>query len=115
MAGSLRKKYSVKNIFDIPAGHNFKEEYFESLFASKSIRVEKIISKGNTTQKGKWLNQSRGEWVVLLQGKADLKFEDSIIRLSKGDAVYIAPNTKHRVEYTSKRPLCLWLAVHIIK
>ncbi|MDD5360609.1 MAG: cupin domain-containing protein [Ignavibacteria bacterium] len=105
----------MKNFFDIPAGNDFKEEYFESLFVSKSIRVEKIISKGNTTQKGKWLKQRSGEWVVLLQGKAELKFEDSSIRLNKGDALYISPNTKHRVEYTSKRPLCLWIAVHILK
>jgi cupin 2 domain-containing protein len=114
MAASLRKKYSVTSIFDIPAEQNFKEEFFETLFASKNIRIEKIISKGNVTPKGRWLKQRQGEWVVLLQGSAELKYEDGSIRLKKGDSLFIPSNKKHRVEYTSKRPLCVWLAVHIL-
>ncbi len=55
----------------------------------------------------------RGEWVALLQGEAELSFEDgSRTPLEPGDYVLIRPGERHRVERTSSEPPCVWLAVH---
>lgn len=113
MAGNIREKYPVKNIFGIPSKHDFRDEFFRNLLSLKNIRIEKIVSKGNITPKGKWMKQRHDEWVILLQGKAELEFEDSGIFLEKGDYILIPRNIRHRVKYTSRRPVCYWLAVHI--
>ena len=113
MAGNLRKKYPVAKIYGIPAKHDFKNEFFGKLLSLKNIRIEKIVSKGNITPKGKWMKQRHDEWVILLQGKAELEFADSTIFLGKGEYVFIPRNIRHRVKYTSRRPVCYWLAVHI--
>ncbi len=113
MAGNLRKKYTVKNIFGIPQKHDFTEEYSADLLSKKNIRIEKIISKGNITPAGKWMKQKQDEWVILLQGKAEIEFGDSSILLRKGEYVFIPRSVRHRVKYTSRRPVCYWLAVHI--
>jgi len=49
----------------------------------------------------------------LLQGEAELAYaDDSRIKLKAGDYLLIPAHTKHRVEYTSIEPPCIWLAVH---
>jgi cupin 2 domain-containing protein len=51
--------------------------------------------------------------VILLQGEAVLSYEDSSqIELKAGDYLFIPAHQKHRVEYTSVLPPCIWLAVH---
>ena len=37
---------------------------------------------------------------------------DLPIKLTAGDYLFIPAHQKHRVEYTSSRPPCIWLAVH---
>jgi cupin 2 domain-containing protein len=52
--------------------------------------------------------------VVLLQGEADLTYEDgSTRRLAAGDHIFIPTYQRHRVSYTSSEPPCVWLAVHM--
>jgi cupin 2 domain-containing protein len=51
--------------------------------------------------------------VALLQGSAELAFEDgSRHPLEAGDALVISAGTGHRVERTSAHPPCVWVAVH---
>ena len=53
------------------------------------------------------------EWVILLPGEASLAYADgSKIKLTAGDYLLIPAHQKHRVEYTSSEPPCIWLAVH---
>ena len=60
------------NIFgNLPAGQML-HEVFETLVSSEGIRIERIISTGQATPEGEWLDQDRDEWVVLLQGAAVL-------------------------------------------
>jgi cupin 2 domain-containing protein len=48
-----------------------------------------------------------------LQGEAELSYEDgSGIRLKAGDYLSIEAHQKHRVEYTTVNPPCIWLAIH---
>ena len=75
--------------------------------------IERIVSNGQTTPAGEWLEQDRDEWVVLLQGHAELSFADGGSRsLVAGEHVLIPAATRHRVELTSADPPCIWLAVH---
>lgn len=104
----------------IPDGNVFRlpdrlppEELVERLAGGDDVRVERIVSAGQISPPGEWLEQERDEWVVLLQGEAELAFEDgSRARLGPGDHVLIPAGERHRVEWTREDPPCIWLAVH---
>ena len=77
------------------------------------MRVERIVSTGQASPPGEWYEQHRAEWVVLLQGEAELAFGDgSRLRLGPGDDLLIPAGERHRVEWTRDDPPCIWLAIH---
>ena len=101
----------MSNIFTLPSELP-TEELFESLIETDRLKIERIISTGQTTPPGEWYDQERDEWVMLLQGEAQLAYEgDRIVTLKAGDYLLIRAHQKHRVEYTSSNPPCIWLAV----
>lgn len=101
----------MPNIFTLPSQLPDRE-LFESLASAENIAIERIISTGQTTPIGQWYDQELDEWVILLQGEAELSYADgSSIRMIAGDYVFIPAHQKHRVEYTSAEPPCIWLAV----
>lgn len=62
-------------------------------------------------------DQEDDEWVIVLQGEAQLQFvsESHPKTLQKGDYVLIPAHVKHRVEATRMNPAgepTVWLAVH---
>jgi cupin 2 domain-containing protein len=88
-------------------------EQFEQVVAGKNIQIERIISTGQTTLYGQWYDQHFDAWVILLQGEAELSYDDDMmIKLKAEDYLLIPAHIKHRVEYTSIEPPCIWLAVH---
>lgn len=102
----------MTNIFNLPPSLPDKE-LFESIITNDNILIERIISTGQVTPTGEWYDQEKDEWVILLQGEAVLSYEDSSqIKLTSGDYLFIPAHQKHRVEYTSTSPPCIWLAVH---
>jgi cupin 2 domain-containing protein len=102
----------MTNIFDLPQA-SISGEIFERLASGDRILIERIISTGQTTPHGQWYDQNTDEWVILLQGEAELSFADgSRQRLRAGDYLLIPGHQKHRVESTSTEPACIWLAVH---
>ena len=102
----------MANIFNLPTELP-KDELFETLLSGKNILIERIISTGQTTPPEQWYDQERDEWVILLQGEAEIAYSDrTTIKLKAGDYVFIPAHRKHRVEYTSKKPPCIWLAIH---
>ena len=102
----------MTNIFDLPSSLPNKE-LFESLVSAENILIERIISTGQVTPPGDWYDQDKDEWVILLQGEAVLAYADgSQTKLIAGDYLFIPAHQKHRVEYTSSQPPCIWLAVH---
>jgi len=104
---------SEGNFFKLPETLPKEFELFESIISNETVTVEKIISTGQKTPDDKWLEQDKNEWVLLLQGEAELMFEDKTkFFLKRGDYVLIPKNKKHRVERTSANPCCIWLAVH---
>jgi len=99
------------NLFDnIP--ETLPAELTDILFNSENIRIERIVSSGQTSPKEGWFDQEEKEWVILLQGEATIAFDDGLeIVLSKGDYLMIHPHKKHKVTFTSTEPKCVWLAI----
>jgi len=89
-------------------------EQLTELFARPGVRVERIVSTGQSSPPGFWYDQPHAEWVLLLQGAAHLRFEDETgpRALGPGDCLEIAPHRRHRVEWTQADPPTVWLAVH---
>ena len=103
----------LKNLFDLHGVDLNKGEFTETLFSGKRIRVERIVSKGHVTERGKWYDQSVDEWVTVLKGKAEIMYDDmSVDELCEGDHVTIPAHVRHRVSNTSECPECVWIAVH---
>lgn len=103
---------NIANIFNLPT-ELLPQEYFEPLVSGDNLLIERIISTGQTTPVGEWYDQERDEWVILLQGEAIISYSDgSNISLKSGDYIFIPAHKKHRVEYTSSEPPCIWIAVH---
>jgi len=109
------------------------EELFETLLSTDQFKLERIISSGQQTEPGKWYDQTRDEWVILLKGSAGLLLEDplspehggegwvgidsyrgegEVVVLHPGDYIHIPAHRRHRVEWTSKEEATVWLALH---
>ncbi|MGE5390878.1 MAG: cupin domain-containing protein [Deltaproteobacteria bacterium] len=100
------------NIFALPREID-REEVLETILLSQGLRIERIVSAGQVSPEGFWYDQDKQEWVVLLQGEAGLEWADGRKqKLAAGDCLLLQAHEKHRVEYTSKQPPCIWLAVH---
>lgn len=85
------------------------DEIITILAENDHVRIERIISTGQTSD---WYDQEEYEFVLLLEGEANLEFEgDKHYSMKKGDTLLIAPHQKHRVTYTSTEPPCVWLCV----
>ena len=112
------KEYNSKttgNLFDLNGIDPNGSEWFETLTSGNNLSIERIVSHGQITPGNQWYNQQSDEWVVLLQGEATLEFQNgSIIKLHKGDYIFIPAHKKHRVSYTSTTPPCIWLAIHFL-
>ena len=101
------------NLFDDLAAPGGRER-FDELLLRPGIRIERIVSTGQTTPEGEWYDQAGDEWVALLAGRATLRFEGGgRIELSAGDWLLIPARVRHRVEETSAEPPCVWIAVHL--
>lgn len=84
-------------------------ERFDTLLSHRHLVVERIVSS-NDTQPTRYV-QPQDEWVVLLQGSAELTVGSEAVSLQAGDYLFIAAGTPHTVERTSAG--ALWLAVHL--
>lgn len=93
-----------------------ENEFIEFLIERAGVKLERIISQGQTTPPGTWYDQETDEWVVLLKGRASLEFDNGTsIHLTEGDYLMIPAGLRHRVSFTSKNPPCVWLALHLSK
>ena len=99
------------NIFqDIPV--DLHAEVFEVIASSQSIKIERIISQGQTSPATGWYDQDEHEWVMVMQGKGELTFEDGrVCRLAAGDYLNIPAHCKHKVSWTDPDTTTIWLAI----
>ena len=101
----------TENIFDLPDPLP-REEVFTDLIPTRAVKIERIVSNGQTTPEGEWYDQVLDEWVVLIQGEATLESENGETRrMTAGDHALIPAHVRHRVVFTSADPPCIWIAV----
>ena len=62
----------TRNLFE-NAPHGLEQEFVESILSTSGVRIERIVSSGQSSPQGFWYDQDEGEWVVVLQGEALLR------------------------------------------
>jgi cupin 2 domain-containing protein len=102
----------VTNLFDdLPRQSD--QELFTELLKRKGVRIERIVSTGQSTPVDKPYRQEYDEWVLVVAGAAGLWVEGEGEReLRPGDYVLIPSHRPHRVTWTAKDEPTVWLAVH---
>lgn len=107
-------KSCLKNIFtELPP--QLPDELFQTLAENRHVKIERILSQGQSSPSDFWYDQPHAEWVVLLQGQARLQFaqDRTIITLTAGDYLFIPAHQKHRVDWTDPATTSIWLAIHL--
>ncbi|MBS0559344.1 MAG: cupin domain-containing protein [Proteobacteria bacterium] len=90
------------------------EELVTELLARPGLRIERIVSTGQTTPEDRPYDQPHDEWVALLAGGARLWIEGEGERaLAPGDTLLIPAHRRHRVTWTDPEAPTVWLAVHL--
>jgi cupin 2 domain-containing protein len=89
------------------------EELMEDLLTGSNFRVERIVSRGHASPPDFWYDQTEAEWVVVLQGEARLRLEDSDedVHLLPGMYLTIPAHARHRVTWTKEGIDTIWLAI----
>ncbi|MBV8268527.1 MAG: cupin domain-containing protein [Planctomycetaceae bacterium] len=96
---------------DFPA--ELPEEFIQTLLSTPTFRIERIVSRGNSSPEGFWYDQEAHEWVLLLEGAARLTFEgERPFDLRPGSFVNIPAHRRHRVEWTDPTRPTIWLVIH---
>lgn len=84
-------------------------ERFDVVLRHRNLVVERIVSSDVITPTP--YEQAQDEWVVLLQGEADLEVSGTRHTLRPGDHVFLPAGTPHTVLRTAAGTV--WLAVHL--
>jgi cupin 2 domain-containing protein len=89
-------------------------EEFRRIVTTPSVRIERIVSRGQASPKDFWYDQPEAEWVIVLAGAAEIVVEGEPWprRLGPGDYLHIPAHARHRVAWTSPDEATVWLAVH---
>ena len=90
------------------------EELFDALIERPGVRIERLVSTGQTTPEGEWCDQARDEFVLLVSGAARLRIdgEPEDRELRPGEWLFLPAHCRHRVTWTQSTPPTIWLAVH---
>jgi cupin 2 domain-containing protein len=107
----MTKEPVTGNIFGgLPA--DVSKEVFEDILRAPSVRIERIISRGHASPERGWYDQEENEWVMVLEGSGAILFEDgNRVVLNRGDYLHIPAHARHKVLWTDKESLTIWLAV----
>jgi cupin 2 domain-containing protein len=105
-------RQSLINIFEnLPA--RAKDEVFTELLSRPGVRIERIVSHGQSTPEDAPFDQAQDEWVLLLRGSASLWIDGvGACDLRPGDHVLIPAHRRHRVTRTAENDPTVWLAIH---
>ena len=107
----MSNKNEIFNFIDyIP--NDSTNEIFQTIVKNDNIKIERIISYGQTTPKDFWYNQDEDEFVYIVQGDAKIKYNNGTIHtLNTNDSLYIKAHQKHQVVYTDNPTI--WLTIFI--
>ena len=90
------------------------DEVVDPLVECQGLRIERIVSVGQTTPEGQWYDQDTDEWVLVIAGAARLRIEGEATdrELGEGDWILLPAHCRHRVTWTRAEPPTVWLAIH---
>jgi cupin 2 domain-containing protein len=90
-------------------------EDFTGLLERPGLRIERIVSHGQSTPAGAWYDQSWDEWVLVVAGGAEVQIEgEATVRvLGPGDYLFLPAGCRHRVAWTDPLRETIWLAIHV--
>ncbi|AJF07954.1 cupin domain-containing protein [Geoalkalibacter subterraneus] len=101
-----------QNLFhNIPG--SLPAELLQTLAGNAQVRIERIVSRGHSSPEDFWYDQEQHEFVLLVQGEAELEFQNPAerLRLLAGDWLVIPARRRHRVVRTDMHQDTVWLAV----
>ena len=103
---------AISNLLaELPA--ELPEELLQTLLESGNLRIERIVSRGHASPEEFWYDQDQNEWVLLLSGRARLRFEgEDSVELIPGSFLNIHAHARHRVDWTDPDQATVWLAIH---
>jgi len=102
---------ALGNVFDIQVTGR-ADEIFDDLLSSGNVRIQRIVSHGQSSPPDFWHDQNQHEWVILLSGAARIAYENGeTVQLEPGDYLNIPAHTRHRLEWTPPNVDTVWLAV----
>ncbi|MGL5632125.1 MAG: cupin domain-containing protein [Azovibrio sp.] len=110
----MQQRPPLSNLFDtLPASATEAEE-FVTLLKTPGLTIERIVSTGHSSPPDFWYDQSEDEWVLVLQGEAQLDFEGETQsrHVGPGDFLHIPAHQRHRVAWTTPEQATIWLAIH---
>lgn len=84
-------------------------ELIDEIARMGDVVIEQILS--GALDRPKEFDQDHDEWVILLDGGADLEVAGEELSMSPGDWVLLLRHTPHRLVRTI--PGSRWLAVHV--
>ncbi|WP_294046930.1 cupin domain-containing protein [Sphingomonas sp.] len=101
----------IANLFArLPAAK--RAEAVATLAEGRGATIERIVSNGQATPADAPMRQDHDEWVIVLQGEAGLRIEDSAeAALRPGDHILIAAGQRHWVTRIATGEPTVWLAV----
>lgn len=90
-------------------------EVTQVLACDKGVRLERIVSLGQSSPDGFWYDQPEAEWVTVLTGRARIRIADQAneIVMGPGDTLLLPARCRHRVEWTDPDQPTTWLALFV--
>lgn len=99
------------NLYEFDKESAKKSEITDVIFEDSKIRIERIVSMGQTTPRDYVYDQNEDEFVTVIKGEAIITLvdENRDFHLYEGDTFMLYAGVRHRVSYTSSP--CIWLCV----
>lgn len=86
--------FKYKEAKERNVGDNMK---IKDLYAGKNLPIDFVIGKLNGFH-GTFINTKSIKYYFIIDGKANVKINDELTEVEKGDLVVIPINTKHSIE-----------------
>ena len=88
------------------------DEVSDVLARTAGARVERIVSRGHVSSPDFWYEQEEDEFVLLVEGEAELEIRGRAdpARLGRGDWIVLPAGLPHRVSWTATDQDTVWLA-----
>lgn len=83
------------------------EEVEEGVFENDRVRTLRTMSLNQVTD---FMVQDEDEFVILMKGLASIETEDEIVRMKRGDFLFIPKGLRHRVIDQDK---AIWFCLFI--